>query len=113
MSGKCCAAALRCTTTAMIEKRIAIPKRGLFSCGGVRLMLALPEKEEFDHPSSIIYYRVPDMKEAYEVLTSRGVAFEHEPSLVHKTETEELWMAFFRDPDKNVLALMSEVPIES
>ena len=26
-------------------------------------------------------------------------------------EEHELWMAFFRDPDRNVLALMSEVPI--
>jgi len=28
-----------------------------------------------------------------------------------RCEEHELWMAFFRDPDRNVLALMSEVPI--
>jgi len=27
-----------------------------FDCGGVRLMLDKPEKAEFDHPSSIIYF---------------------------------------------------------
>lgn len=88
-----------------------VPNMGFFSCGGVRLMLAVPEKEEFDHPASIIYYRVPNMQQAHETLASRGVVFEREPALVHKTETEELWMAFFRDPDENVLALMSEAPL--
>ncbi len=87
------------------------PGMGFFSCGGVRLMLAKPEKEEFDHPASIIYYRVPDMNEACETLRARGVTFEHEPALVHKTDTQELWIASFRDPDQNPVALMSEVPI--
>ena len=87
------------------------PGMGFFSCGGVRLMLAKPEKEEFDHPTSIIYYRVPDMNEACETLRARGVTFEHEPALVHKTDTQELWIASFRDPDQNPVALMSEVPV--
>ena len=69
------------------------PGMGFFSCGGVRLMLAKPEKEEFDHPTSIIYYRVPDMNEACETLRARGVTFEHEPALVHKTDTQELSLA--------------------
>ena len=32
-----------------------------FDCGGVRLMLSRPEKPEFDHPSSILYFTVPDI----------------------------------------------------
>ncbi len=32
-----------------------------FDCGGVRLMLDKPEKAEFDHPSSILYFAVPDI----------------------------------------------------
>lgn len=87
------------------------PNMGFFACGGVRLMLAVPEKEEFDHPSSIIYYRVADIHETHDALRSRGVTFEHEPSVVHRTSEQELWMTFFRDPDDNVLALMSEVPM--
>jgi methylmalonyl-CoA/ethylmalonyl-CoA epimerase len=81
-----------------------------FDCSGVRLMLSLPEKPEFDHPSSIIYYRVPDIQHACEVLESRGVRFEEKPILVARLEDHDLWMAGFRDGDNNLLALMSEIP---
>lgn len=81
-----------------------------FDCNGVRLMLSLPEKPEFDHPSSIIYYRVPDIQRAFEVLSSRGVRFEAKPILVARLQDHDLWMASFRDVDNNLLALMSEVP---
>ena len=87
------------------------PGMGFFSCGGVRLMLAKPEKEEFDHQASIIYYRVDDISGACAILRARRVTFENEPALVHKTDTQELWIASFRDPDQNPVALMSGVPI--
>lgn len=87
------------------------PNLAFFSCGGVRLMLDVAEDEEFDHPASVIYYRVDDVGEGYRVLSSRGVKFMGEPHVIHRTDTYELWMAFFRDPDENLLALMAEVPI--
>ena len=81
-----------------------------FQCGDVRLMLGLPEAPELDHPASVIYYSVDDIPKAYESLTSRGVVFEAPPHLVAKMGEVDLWMAFFRDVDGNLLALMSEVP---
>ena len=51
-----------------------------------------------------------DARTAADTLRERGVSFEQEPALVHRTAEHELWMAFFRDPDDNVLALMSEIP---
>jgi len=81
-----------------------------FDCGGVRLMLSLPDKPEFDHPSSIIYYRVSDIQHACDVLESRGVRFEEKAILVARLQDHDLWMASFRDVDDNLLALMSEVP---
>ena len=90
----------------------APPGLAFFSCGGVRLMLSKPEKAEFDHPASIIYYRVADIGATADALKAKGVSFEHEPSVVHKTESEELWIGSFRDPDDNPLALMCEVPVE-
>jgi catechol 2,3-dioxygenase-like lactoylglutathione lyase family enzyme len=81
-----------------------------FDCGGIRLMLALPDKPEFDHPSSIIYYRVPDIQRSYELLMSRGVNFEEKPVLIARLQDHDLWLASFRDVDNNLLALMSEVP---
>ncbi len=86
------------------------PGMAFFDCGAVRLMLSLPEKPEFDHPASLIYYTVGDIAAAYRTLQSRGVRFEREPGVVHRAATYDLWMAFFRDLDGNPIALMSEVP---
>lgn len=87
-----------------------VPKMAFFDCGGVRLMLSTPEGDEFDHPASIIYYRVSDIGGAYEALMGSGVRFESEPHRVAELGDHDLWLAFFRDPDENVLALMAEVP---
>ena len=87
----------------------APPKLAFFDCGGVRLMLGVAEREEFDHPGSIVYYKVDDLPEAHQTLVARGVRFEHEPSLVARMPDHELWMAFFRDSEGNLLGVMSEV----
>lgn len=84
------------------------PHMAFFDCSSVRLMLAAPQEPQFDHPASIIYYRVPDIHAAHEELSSRGVRFETAPHLVARLPDHELWMAFFRDPDHNLLALMNE-----
>jgi catechol 2,3-dioxygenase-like lactoylglutathione lyase family enzyme len=80
-----------------------------FDCGGVRLMLSTPDKPEYDHPTSFIYYRVVDIQKSYEILLARGVTVEEKPTLVAQLPDHDLWMAFFRDPDNNPLVLMSEV----
>ena len=82
-----------------------------FDCGGTRLMLSLPEKPEFDHPSSILYFETADIQAATRTLTERGVIFIQPPQLVAKMEKVEIWMAFFRDSEGNALALTSEVPL--
>jgi methylmalonyl-CoA/ethylmalonyl-CoA epimerase len=84
------------------------PRMAFFQCGSVRLMLGIAETPEFDHPSSVIYYRVGDIGAAHRTLAGRGVVFEGEPHCVHRAADYELWLAFFRDPDRNFLALMEE-----
>ena len=86
-----------------------VPNMSFFDCGGVRLMLSTAEKPEFDHPASILYFRVPDIQAAYETLVVRGVRFEDKPHLVARMPDHELWMTFLRDMDSNLFALMSEV----
>ena len=88
-------------------------KLAFFECGGVRLMLSPAEKPEFDHPSSILYFAVPEIKSAHQRMKDTGVSFEDEPHLIAKMPTHDLWMAFFRDSENNLLALMSEVPTSS
>lgn len=87
----------------------APPGLAFFDCGGVRLMLDRAEKPEFDHPSSILYFVVPDIQAAYSKLKLNGVRFEDEPHLIAKLPAHDLWMTFFRDSEDNVMALMSEV----
>ena len=85
------------------------PGMAFFQCGNVRLMLGTPERPELDHAASILYYKVDDIGAAHETLVARGVEFESEPSLVHRAEDHDLWLAFFRDHEHNLLAIMSEV----
>ena len=85
------------------------PGLAFFDCGGVRLMLAEPEKKEFDHPASIIYYKVSDIQQSARTLTDKGVALEHEPRIIAKMPDHDLWMVFFHDTEGNTLALMCEV----
>lgn len=86
-----------------------MPKMAFFDCGGVRLMLGVAESPEFDHPSSVLYFNVPDLRATYQTLTAHGVEFVTPPHLIAKMPDHELWMSFFRDIDGNTLALMSEL----
>jgi predicted enzyme related to lactoylglutathione lyase len=88
----------------------APPGLAFFDCGGVRLMLDRAEKPEFDHPSSVLYFSVPDIQFAYTKLKDAGIRLEDEPHVIAKMPTHDLWMTFFRDSEQNLLALMSEVP---
>ena len=86
----------------------AFPGLAFFDCDGVRIMLSRAEKKEFDHPSSVLYFRVDDIQAAYQTLRSRNVKFEDEPHVIARMPDHDLWMTFFRDLDDNVFALMSE-----
>jgi methylmalonyl-CoA/ethylmalonyl-CoA epimerase len=79
-----------------------------FDCGGVRLMLSRPEKPEYDHPGSVLYFKVADIEATHRQLVDRGVGFLGEPHLIARMPDHELWMAFFKDTEGNTLALMAE-----
>jgi predicted enzyme related to lactoylglutathione lyase len=85
------------------------PRMSFFDCAGLRLMLSLPDRPEFDHASSIIYFNVEDLQQAVTTLKERGVLFEEEPEFVADMGTYDLWMASFRDSENNLLALQSNV----
>ena len=81
-----------------------------FDCGGVRLMLGPASAPELDHPSSILYFRVPDIEAAHRRLVKMGVEIEAPPRLIAPMKTYDLWMVGFRDSEGNIMQLMSEVP---
>ena len=86
------------------------PGLAFFDIGGVRLMLdAIPGAIE--HEGSPLYFAVDDIDAAVGALREAGVEVEQEPAPIHFDEAGDFgpagveeWMAFFRDPDGNVLA---------
>lgn len=86
----------------------APPSLAFFDCGGIRLMLTLPEGDGATH-ASIIYYKVDDIQASFDAITGRGAEAEGPPHLIAKMPGHDLWMAFLRDPSGNLLGLMSEV----
>jgi len=96
-------------------KQIAVfdpPGLAFFDLNGVRLSLL--QEEEKEPSDSVIYFRVPDIDSAVKVLKQKSVSLEQEPELIFNDEEgqfgkagEEEWMAFFCDPDGNLLALVS------
>jgi methylmalonyl-CoA/ethylmalonyl-CoA epimerase len=98
----------RDTLGASFVARFDPPGLAFFQFEGVRLLL------EASAPSATVYFSVDDIEAGFEELRRRGVVFEQEPQLVHRDESgtfgpagEEEWMAFFRDPDGNLLAITS------
>lgn len=81
-----------------------------FDCGGLRLMLGPASSPELDHPSSILYFRVPDVHAAHKRLIEVGAKIEAPPRLIAPMKTYDLWMVAFRDSEGNIHELMSEVP---
>jgi methylmalonyl-CoA/ethylmalonyl-CoA epimerase len=86
----------------------APPNLAFFDCDGVRLMLS-PSEGKGERFSSVVYFKVDDIAKTHEALSSKGVTFDRGPHMLAKMPDHDLWMAFFRDPDRNLLALMSEV----
>ncbi|MDA0351914.1 MAG: VOC family protein [Chloroflexi bacterium] len=83
------------------------PGLAFFDLDGTRLMLdAIAEAAGHASP---LYFWVDDMDTAVATLKGRGVAFEGDPHVINREPdgTEE-WMAFFKDPDENVLALATK-----
>ncbi|HUP04370.1 MAG TPA: VOC family protein [Bryobacteraceae bacterium] len=83
------------------------PNLAFFDCGGIRLMLSTAEPAE-QTDAFAVYFKVLDIQGAHRELARRGVVFEREPHLVARMPDHDLWMAFFRDPDRNLLAMMGE-----
>ena len=84
----------------------APPGLAFFQCGEVRLLLEKPAGEQ--EGSSILYYKVDDLDQAYRMLQTRNVHLIDEPHLIAKLPDHELWMVFFYDSEGNTVALMHE-----
>ena len=88
------------------------PGFAFFALGDTRLLL---ERCDAAKPGGgVLYFRVADIAAAHAELAARGVAFDQPPRAIFADDAgtfgpagEAEWMAFFRDPDGNTLALAS------
>jgi predicted enzyme related to lactoylglutathione lyase len=84
----------------------APPKMTFYQAGNVRLLVGVPEQP--GAKGATVYFKVTGIEAVYRTLVSRGVSIPNAPHLVHRAATYELWLAEFKDPDGNGLALMEE-----
>lgn len=94
-----------------LPRLFATDRLSFFDCNGVRLMLTLPETKEFDHPSSVLYFSVPNIHNAFEEGKAKGIHFTDTPHVVAKMNDTATWMVFFKDTEGNSHAFMSEEAI--
>lgn len=82
-------------------------KMCFFQCGDIRLMVsATPDLRP--HGGTILYFKVEDIRSVYAELEQRGAHLIQAPHLVAKLPDHDLWMAFLKDPDGNIIGMMSE-----
>ncbi|HJU72831.1 MAG TPA: VOC family protein [Gemmatimonadaceae bacterium] len=88
----------------------APPQMSFFQCGSVRLLVGVPTEGQPRERGSAIYFKVSDIQGVHRTLVERGVSFGAQPHIVHRAANYDLWLAEFKDPDGNALALMAETP---
>lgn len=85
------------------------PNLAFLQAGSVRLMLSTPQGHGEAGKNSILYFKVDDINTVHAAVVARGAQNERAPALTAKMPDHELWIGFVRDPDENLVGLMSEV----
>ena len=89
----------------------APPTMAFLMMGDVRLMMSLPEPGFTPGGGTVVYLKVERINDAVAAMQGRGVSFVQGAHMIAKLPDREVWLAAFKDPDGNALALMSEVTI--
>ena len=86
------------------------PGLAFFRFGDTRVLL-----EKNAHRATL-YFRVDNISKSFASLRAGGIQFDAEPRVIYRDDQglfgpagAEEWMAFFHDPDDNVLAIASQV----
>jgi len=84
------------------------PNLAFLAAGKVRIMLTTPQGHGEAGKNSTLYFKVTDLPVVHAAIVARGALNERAPQLTAKMPDHELWMAFVRDPDGNLVGLMEE-----
>lgn len=82
-----------------------------FDCGETRLLLGAKRSEDAD--GIVIYFEVADIFAAVDNLRDSGIQIEKEPECLARMAGRAMWVAFFRDSEGALAALIAEHPDES
>jgi catechol 2,3-dioxygenase-like lactoylglutathione lyase family enzyme len=99
--------------TEVMGLRIALrPQPGMvfFDCAGQYLLVEKAQGGAHYGPGSVLYFDCHDLALCVRELEARGVTFTHKPHRIAQMPAYDLWMAFFEDPDKHLLALQMRAP---
>ena len=84
------------------------PTLAFLAAGSVRIMLSTPQGAGTVGHNSILYFKVIDIAATHAAIVGRGAKNERDPQFTAKMPDHELWIAFVRDPDGNLVGLMEE-----
>jgi predicted enzyme related to lactoylglutathione lyase len=84
------------------------PDLAFLAAGGTRLMLTVPQGHGEPGKNSPLYFRTGDIAATHAAIVARGAANERGPQLAARLPDHELWLAFVRDPEGNLVGLMEE-----
>lgn len=85
------------------------PNLAFLAAGNIRLMLSTPQGHGEPGRNSVLYFKTSDLAATHAAIVSRGALQERAPQLAARMPDHELWISFVRDPDNNLVGLMSEV----
>jgi predicted enzyme related to lactoylglutathione lyase len=85
------------------------PNLAFLAAGSVRIMLTTPEGAGEVGKNSILYFKVADIIAVHTAIVARGAKPADEPRLIARMSDHDLWISEVRDPEGNIIALMSEV----
>ncbi|MEJ1968318.1 MAG: VOC family protein [Rhizomicrobium sp.] len=105
-------AAIAFYETTLGLRRTLRPHPGMvfFDCGGQSLLIEKAQKPEDIRIGAVLYFDVSDLAVCVRELESRGVRFVGKPHRIAPMPAYDLWMTFFEDPDKHLLALQMRAP---
>ena len=86
------------------------PNLAFLAAGSVRIMLSTPQGAGIVGHNSILYFKVTDIVATHAAVVARGAKDERPPQLTARMPDHELWTAFVRDPDGNLVGLLEEKP---
>ena len=86
------------------------PNLAFLAAGSVRIMLSTPQGHGEAGKNSILYFKITgDITAVHAAIVARGAKNERAPTLTAKMPDHDLWIGFVRDPDDNLVGIMSEM----